>query len=167
MIYQSVFVSPIGKLQLFANHHALVAINLEKAKYPFEKTNVFLSLKTNLQQETNPILEQFKTELSHYFDGKLTRFTTPIVLLGSPFQIKVWQSLQQMPYGKTFSYREQAIAIEQPTAVRAVANANSRNHLPIIIPCHRVIGSNGKLTGFAGGLDVKQFLLDLENKMKI
>ena len=112
-------------------------------------------------------LRKLENELSLYFSGCLKTFTIPLEMVGTDFQKKVWEALLRIPYGKTISYLQQAINIDHPKAVRAVANANSRNKISILIPCHRVIGSNGKLTGYAGGIDRKQFLLNLEDKTRL
>ena len=101
-------------------------------------------------------------QLKEYFSGKRKKFDVPLVLPGTEFQLSVWQELQRIPFGETRSYQEQAIAINNPKAVRAVATANGDNRIAIIIPCHRVIGKNGKLTGYGGGIWRKQFLLNLE-----
>lgn len=114
---------------------------------------------------TSP-LRSIREELNAYFEGKLIDFKTPYQLMGSPFQQQVWQALCQIPYGETKSYKEQAISLEKPTAFRAVANANGANQLAIIIPCHRVISSDGTLGGYGGGLGVKQWLLEHEKKHK-
>lgn len=105
-----------------------------------------------------PYLEQFRA----YFAGELQRFTLPLAAQGTPFQQAVWQALCDIPYGETRSYRDIALAIGKPTAMRAVGAANGRNPLSIIVPCHRVIGRDGSLTGYAGGLPIKQALLKLE-----
>jgi methylated-DNA-[protein]-cysteine S-methyltransferase len=105
-----------------------------------------------------PVREQFL----EYFDGKRTRFDLPLAPHGTPFQLKVWTTLASIPYGETWSYRDLAIRIDAPKAVRAVGAANGRNPLPIVLPCHRVIGADGRLTGFGGGLPLKQFLLEHE-----
>jgi len=110
----------------------------------------------------NHILQRTEDELRRYFDGTLRDFTIPLTPKGTPFQQRVWQALLEIPYGTTRSYGEQARSIDEPEAVRAVARANGDNRIAIIIPCHRVIGANGKLTGYGGGLWRKQFLLDLE-----
>lgn len=102
-------------------------------------------------------------QLREYFDRKRTTFDLPLAPHGTPFQLAVWNELQRIPYGQTRSYREIAVAIGKPEAIRAVGAANGANPLPIVVPCHRVIGSNGSLTGFGGGLPVKRFLLDLES----
>ncbi len=103
-------------------------------------------------------------ELESYFDGKLTDFKTPLHLLGSPFQRLVWEELMRIPYGQTRSYMAQAEAIGKTTAYRAVANANGANQLAIVIPCHRIINSNGYLGGYAGGITRKQWLIDHEKR---
>ena len=110
----------------------------------------------------HPVLRETVRQLEGYFARELQEFDLPLVLRGTPFQIRVWRALQQIPYGQTRSYAEQARTIGAPDAVRAVGSANGRNPIPIVVPCHRVIGSNGKLTGFGGGLPLKRWLLDLE-----
>ncbi len=110
----------------------------------------------------HPLFDLLSMELKQYFAGKLTSFTIPLDLPGTQFQQHVWQVLQTIPFGKTRSYQQQAEAINNPKAVRAVAKANGDNRISIIIPCHRVIGKNGKLTGYGGGLWRKQRLLELE-----
>ena len=107
-------------------------------------------------------LRRLSDELAAYFDGRLTEFTVPISPRGTPFQERVWQELRRIPHGTTISYEELAARIGQPTAVRAVANANGQNRVNILIPCHRVIGKNGELTGYGGGLWRKRLLLDRE-----
>lgn len=113
--------------------------------------------------DTSPIQSIMK-ELANYFSGTLTQFKTPYRMFGSPFQQEVWQALCKIPYGQTKSYREQAIDLERPNAYRAVANANGTNQLAIIIPCHRIISSDGSLGGYGGGLAIKQWLIDHEKR---
>ena len=112
-------------------------------------------------------LAQIERELREYFDGARTTFDTPVALTGSPFQTRVWRALQDIPAGATRSYGQLAAAIGQPSAVRAVGRANGDNRLSIIVPCHRVIGADGALTGYGGGLARKQKLLDLERAARI
>jgi len=112
----------------------------------------------------HPLAEEARKQLQAYFDGKLWRFDLPLDLDGTPFQVRVWRALLEIPYGKTWSYRELAAHIGTPKAVRAVGAANGANPVAIVVPCHRVIGANGKLTGYGGGLPVKQMLLELEAK---
>jgi methylated-DNA-[protein]-cysteine S-methyltransferase len=108
------------------------------------------------------LIKKAAEQLNEYFDGKLKVFDLPLVLHGTDFQVKVWKALQKIPYGKTSSYGEIAAIIGNPKASRAVGMANNRNPISIIVPCHRVIGHNGSLTGYAGGLKLKQQLLELE-----
>lgn len=112
---------------------------------------------------TSPTLEQVARELGEYFAGQRQRFGVPLDLVGTPFQCRAWQALLAIPFGQTRSYASQARAIGQPTATRAVAAANGSNKISIVVPCHRVIGSDGSLTGFGGGLPRKRALLALEN----
>lgn len=114
----------------------------------------------------HPWLKQLSDELRAYFDGRLTEFTVPVAPRGTPFQERVWQELRRIPNGTTISYEELAARIGQPTAVRAVANANGQNRVNILIPCHRVIGKNGDLTGYGGGLWRKRQLLDHERSLR-
>ncbi|MEC7838662.1 MAG: methylated-DNA--[protein]-cysteine S-methyltransferase [Chlamydiota bacterium] len=107
----------------------------------------------------NGPINSIESEIDAYFSGKLQQFKTPIHMFGTPFQQKVWKALMQIPFGETKSYKELAEAIEKPTAFRAVAQANGKNQLAIIIPCHRVINSNGNLGGYGGGLSNKKSLL--------
>ena len=111
----------------------------------------------------HPLADQLECELREYFDGQRQRFGIPLDLVGTPFQRRVWQALLAIPYGSTWSYGQQARHIGQPSATRAVAAANGQNKISLIVPCHRVIGSNGTLTGYGGGLPRKQWLLALES----
>lgn len=112
--------------------------------------------------QTTELLSMATIQLDEYFQGKRTTFSLPFKLTGTPFQLTVWKELQNIPYGQTTSYKEIAQKINKPKAYRAIGMANNKNPLPIIIPCHRVIGSNGKLIGYAGGLKLKNYLLALE-----
>jgi O-6-methylguanine DNA methyltransferase len=109
-------------------------------------------------------LDQLRSELGDYFAGALSRFTVPLVVRGTPFQETVWQALLRIPFGKTRSYADVARTIGAAKASRAVGHANGQNRICILIPCHRVIASGGSLGGYGGGLDRKQFLLDLERR---
>lgn len=143
-------------------------------KYQFENISLYLvATETHLINiqftqpqkallQTTELLSMATIQLDEYFQGKRTTFSLPFKLTGTPFQLAVWKELQNIPYGKTTSYKEIAQKINKPKACRAVGMANNKNPLPIIIPCHRVIGSNGKLIGYAGGLNLKNYLLELE-----
>jgi AraC family transcriptional regulator of adaptative response/methylated-DNA-[protein]-cysteine methyltransferase len=112
---------------------------------------------------SHPHLEALNDQLDEYFSGKRKEFDLSLVLPGTPFQKKVWMGLQAIPYGATRSYKEQAEVIGSPRAVRAVARANGENRIVVLIPCHRVIGANGELVGYGGGVSRKQYLLELES----
>ena len=113
-------------------------------------------------QEDHPLLQQAAWQMMEYFDGKRKFFSLPLAPDGTEFQKMVWTSLQQIPYGKTVSYGELAKSLERPNAARAVGGACHQNPIVIVIPCHRVIGASGKLTGFGGGIELKKALLQLE-----
>jgi len=113
-----------------------------------------------------PPIYSIESELSQYFDGKLKKFKTPLFFLGSPFQRQVWEELKKIPYGETRSYADTAKAIGKPTAFRAVANANGANQLAIVIPCHRVINTDGGLGGYGGGITRKEWLVNHEKQGK-
>ena len=143
-------------------------------KYQFENISLYLvATETHLINiqftqpqkallQTTELLSMANIQLDEYFQGKRTTFSLPFKLTGTPFQLAVWKELQNIPYRQTTSYKEIAQKINKPKAYRAVGMANNKNPLPIIIPCHRVIGSNGKLIGYAGGLKLKNYLLELE-----
>lgn len=144
--------SPVGPLTLHSNGAALTGVEFDEPRYP---------LAPSPRGEDN-VLAQARRELDAYFAGKLRAFTVALAPSGTVFQRKVWMALRAIPYGATRTYGQQALAIGQPTAVRAVGLANGKNPISIIVPCHRVIGAGGSLTGFGGGLPRKKALLDLE-----
>ncbi len=114
----------------------------------------------------SPLLDKAKFELLEYFDGKRKEFTFPIFQESTPFMLSVWNELKNIPYGETRTYKDIAIAVNSPKAFRAVGNANNKNTIGIIVPCHRVIGSNKKMVGYASGIHRKEFLLNLEGAFK-
>lgn len=122
-------------------------------------------LNAEYEEGSSDIITQTISQLDEYFAGNRKEFSIPVVFTGSPFQCSVWKELMKIPYGSTISYAELARCIDNPKAVRAVASANATNPLSIFVPCHRVIGSNHKLTGYGGGLDAKQRLLALEARV--
>ena len=149
--------TPVGPLHLVSDERHLLTLAYEENWLLLKK--YFLEMK----QASSPVLEQVQTQLHAYFAGTLSRFQVPIRFAhGTEFQKKVWKSLAKIPYGETFSYQEHAQKLGMPTAIRAVANANGLNPISIILPCHRVIGKSGKLTGYVGGLEAKAFLLKTE-----
>ena len=148
--------APIGKLLLIGHKTALTQISFPETWKEKDIADCILD-KSNFIHVT--------TQLDEYFSGKRQQFTVPLDLIGTPFQKKVWRQLSSIPYGTTTNYGEVAKSINNPKGCRAVGMANGKNPIPIIIPCHRVIGKNGTLTGFGGGLDIKQQLLNLECKV--
>jgi methylated-DNA-[protein]-cysteine S-methyltransferase len=148
--------SPVGKLKLVASSNALVAILWER-----ERPNRVKLDAMNLDPR-HPVLIEAERQLTEYFSGTRTEFDLPLEPRGSEFQKKVWQALRRIPFGKTRSYLDLAKTVGSAKAVRAVGAANGMNPLSIVVPCHRVIGANGSLTGFAGGLEAKAKLLALE-----
>jgi methylated-DNA-[protein]-cysteine S-methyltransferase len=150
--------SPVGSLTLVANAKALVAILWPKD----DPKRVKLPAMT--RDDDHPILRKAEKELTEYFAGKRKRFTVALDFAGTDFQKRVWRALLEIPFGETRSYRDIARSLGKPSAMRAVGAANGRNPISIIAPCHRVIGANGALTGFAGGLKAKQALLTLETR---
>ena len=120
----------------------------------------------DIEQRSSSLLEKAERQLTEYFEGRRKNFDLPIELKGTDFQVKVWKALKKIPYGETKSYQEIAEEVASPKAFRAVGNANNKNPISIIIPCHRVIGKSGKLAGYGGGLDKKEYLLNLEKQFK-
>ena len=146
--------SPVGPLQLKAIDEGLTAINYMDDT-PSE----------SLDQHQHPVLTKAVDQLNEYFEGNRKSFDIPLVLAGTNFQQTVWKKLQKIPYGQTITYRELAANLGDPQKARAVAGANGLNPIPIIVPCHRVIGADNKLTGYSGGIEKKQFLLQLEGAL--
>ena len=151
--------SPIGCLELLATDSALCGLNwAHQHARPQNRNN-----DSGLDGRSR-ILEQASEELQLYFEGKLQVFAVPCAPEGTPFQRQVWSVLETISWGKTLTYKTVANTLNKPSAARAVGTAIGKNPLPIFIPCHRVVGSNGSLTGFSGGIDIKRKLLALENK---
>ncbi|RDV26836.1 methylated-DNA--[protein]-cysteine S-methyltransferase [Alteromonas aestuariivivens] len=147
-VYNQFFTSPCGVLEVVADDRGVTAVR-------------FVEHQPDRSCES-PITQRTCTQLQEYFSGARHSFDVPLAAKGTDFQERVWQQLTRIQYGHTASYADIANCIDNPTAVRAVGMANGRNPIAIIVPCHRVIGSNGTLTGYAGGLARKQFLLELE-----
>lgn len=152
MSISALYESPCGPLTLISNGAALTDLQFENPRYAYKPA----------PSGSDSILEQARRQLDAYFAGTLRAFDLPLAPQGTPFQQRVWQALIAIPYGVTRSYGQQAAAIGSPQASRAVGLANGRNPISIIIPCHRVIGANGSLTGYGGGMARKQLLLELE-----
>jgi methylated-DNA-[protein]-cysteine S-methyltransferase len=151
--------SPVGELTLVANESALAAILWENDK----PTRVRLGPMREIASA--PILNETEQQLNEYFAGTRTRFELALNFVGTEFQRKVWAALLTIPFGETRSYSDIALQIGNANAVRAVGAANGKNPISIVAPCHRVIGKSGDLTGFAGGVETKKILLDLERRI--
>jgi len=154
MLFYKTMKSPIGELTLVASENALVALYVNDELMP-KKVNA-------LKDVHHKILVLTETQLIEYFSGERKNFDLPLSPEGTEFQNKAWNALTKIPYGQVWSYGKQATYLKNPKGQRAVGGANGKNPIPVIIPCHRVIGSTGKLTGFSGGMDMKVFLLKLE-----
>ncbi len=150
--------TPVGRLRLVASEKGLAAI-----LWPKDNPRR-VPLGDLVEDTTNPFLIQTEAELTEYFAGKRNAFTVRLDFNGTGFQKSVWQALLTIPFGETRSYGQIAVQLGKPSASRAVGAANGKNPISIIAPCHRVIGTNGKLTGFAGGLETKAHLLALEDE---
>ena len=155
-LFYKEMVSPVGKLKLIASANALVAVLWERERLDRVR------LETAKPDPHHPTLCEAERQLAEYFAGKRTRFDLPLDPRGTQFQKKIWQALREIPFGQTRSYLDLAKAAGSPRAARAVGAANGKNPLSIVVPCHRVIGADGKLTGFAAGLEIKAKLLALE-----
>ncbi len=148
--------SPVGPLLLAGNDGALCYVSFAGKKGAVRPHR-------DWAENAKPFAEVIR-QLRAYFRGELEEFDVPLNMIGTPFQLRVWESLREIPYGETRSYGEVARRIGKPDAVRAVGTANGSNPIPIIVPCHRVIGSDGSLTGYGGGLSIKEKLLALESR---
>lgn len=153
--------TPIGSIIIEENGAAITALYLDKDEDKDEKTTSPQSSSCPQCPQT-PLLQEAQKQLNEYFAGTRKKIELPIHLQGTKFQQKVWKALQQIPYGETRSYGEIAASIGNPKASRAIGGANNKNPIMIIVPCHRVIGADGSLVGFGGGLPAKKYLLDLE-----
>ena len=155
-VFYTTFESPVGPLLLAGDSNALRLVSFESSKHAAPP-------RPDWNQNGAAFAEVIR-QLQAYFRGELEEFDVPLAMEGTEFQIRVWNALRTIPYGETISYAQLARRIGNPKAVRAVGLANGSNPIPIIVPCHRVIGSDGSLTGFGGGLSTKKKLLELENK---
>jgi len=156
MTYHTYISSPLGAILLTADDHGLTGISFQDSRGARKPPRGSI--------ESAARFKEAARQIGAYFRGELKDFNLPLSFGGTEFQRRVWKALCDIPYGKTISYRELAKRVGKPTAWRAVGAANGRNPLPIVVPCHRVIGSDGRLTGYYGGLHLKEYLLKLEGK---
>ena len=153
-MFYTTFDSPIGELLLTGDGRGLQRLSMQLAPRP-------VAIDPLWERDERSFTE-VREQLEQYFDGARREFEVELDLIGNPFELRVWDALLEIPYGETVSYGHIATELGQPSAARAVGLANGRNPVALIVPCHRVIGSDGSLTGYGGGLERKQFLLDLE-----
>jgi methylated-DNA-[protein]-cysteine S-methyltransferase len=150
--------SPVGDIVIYATDAALIALFIDDQKHQ-------IAYEAETARGAHAILDSAERDLRAYFKGD-REVRTPMTMNGTPFQMKVWRALTTIPYGETWSYGQLAKKVGSPDAVRAVGTANSRNKISILVPCHRVIGADGSLTGYAGGIENKKWLLDHEAKQR-
>jgi len=163
MFHTTTMSSPVGELRLIAGDNGLRAI-----LWGAEDAERIASIDdAELIEESTPVLDAAVTQLAEYFAGTRREFDLPLDPADTPFQQQAWRVLRTIPYGETISYGQQAKQLGDSNKARAVGAANGKNPLSIVVPCHRVVGSNGHLTGFAGGLDVKSWLLDHEHQPRL
>jgi len=159
MIFETTVESPVGALRLFATDEGLRAVLWPRNDYEQMRFQT-----EPVERAKQSVLVRAASQLEEYFAKRRRVFDVPLDPVGTPFQLQAWLHLCNIPYGTTRTYGEQAAAMGRPSAARAVGAANGRNPLSIFVPCHRVIGADGSLTGFAGGLEIKRFLLALEGE---
>ncbi len=164
MYYSLIIPSPLGDIMTIANDSHLLMLEFTDSKELAKKISIIVNSHSLpiMSHEHHPILFHVKKELDEYFAWTRKNFTLPLKVSGTDFQMKAWEALQNIPFGETRSYEDEAIMIGNPKAVRAIWGANHHNHIVIIIPCHRVIGKSGKLVGYGGGLTRKVWLLEHE-----
>lgn len=153
-------MSPAGRLQLKADEKNLFVLHFVNNDPQQERDEIRLD-----DLPDNPVISTTVIQLKEYFEGSRLSFSVPLHPEGTDFQVRVWNKLQQIPYARTITYQQLAVNLGDPKCIRAAGTANGRNPIAIIIPCHRVIGSNGSLVGYGGGMWRKQFLLSLENRI--
>ena len=165
MIKTTTIETPIGEMAAASTREGICLIEFnDRLNLDTEFEDIAWMFNTTAEHGSNKHLRMLKKQLKEYFKGKRKEFSLSLITPGTEFQQTVWNTLRKIPYGTTISYMEQAKSINNPGAVRAVASANGSNRIAIIIPCHRVIGSDGSLIGYGGGLERKKWLIDHERK---
>lgn len=164
VIYMTEISTPLGPMLAGATSKGICVLEFNnRIRLDKELTDLQQLLNAVIIPGRNHFSDQVETELREYFEGKRKTFSVPLHIPGNEFSQSVWKTLQEIPYGETWSYKQQAEVMNNPKAIRAIATTNGRNRLAIIIPCHRVIGSNGTMTGYAGGIEKKKWLLKFES----
>ena len=163
VVYFETIDSTMGPLVIGATDKGVCLLEFsDPARIQRQLSSLQRSLGAQLERTGHPLLETLRTQLQEYFEGRRRLFDLPLDYRGTPFQIRVWQTLLEIPYGQTWSYKQLAVRAGDPEGSRAVGTANGQNRIAIVIPCHRVVNLNGSLGGYGGGLQRKQALLDLE-----
>ena len=158
-VWYTLLDTPCGALCIAGTTQGLTRVEFQDGERPVRPQPDW--------REDQGVLDEAREQLQAYFEGRRQRFTLPVAPEGTPFQQRVWQELQEIPWGTTTTYREIAEHLGQPAAVRAVGHANGRNPIAIVIPCHRVVGADGRLTGYAGGIATKRRLLQHEGALLV
>lgn len=167
-LYRATISTPLGDMNAYAVDSGVVILQFADDKKSFEKelSEVMTHFDAELcDDERSEHLDLLAEELSAYFRGALTRFTVKLELCGTDFQRRTWLQLMEIPYAERWSYKQQAEAMGLPKSIRPMASANGRNRIAILIPCHRVVGSDGSLTGYSAGVERKRYLIDMENSV--
>lgn len=164
-IYMIEILTPLGPMLAGATSEGICLVEfVNRIKLEEEFIELQKLLNAKILAGRNKHLNQLENELQEYFKGNLKSFSVPLHTPGNEFSQSVWKTLQEIPYGKTITYKEQAELMDNPKAIRAIASTNGKNRLAIVIPCHRVIGSNGTMTGYAAGIEKKKWLLRFERE---
>lgn len=164
-LYSRQLKTPVGAMTAWAGDDGLYLFDFEyRTMLPQIQQRVLTYFKATVSEGDHPVFGLLETQLADYFTGSLQAFNLPLQLAGSPFQIGVWKGLMDIPFGKVRTYKQQSVLHGDEKAIRAVASANGANGIAIIVPCHRVVGTNGSLTGYGGGLHRKKWLLDHEQR---
>jgi AraC family transcriptional regulator of adaptative response/methylated-DNA-[protein]-cysteine methyltransferase len=167
MIYSTTIETPIGQMLACSSQKGICLLEFTNMKtINQDLRTISKTLDAEIVEESNSHLEILRHELTEFFTGRLKKFSSALHLTGTPFQQTVWEEVKKITFGTTVSYSNLADTLQNPLGIRAIAQVNARNKIYIVIPCHRVIASSGKLTGYGGGLWRKQFLLDLEMGQK-
>lgn len=159
MFHRAVVDAPFGPLTLVASDLGLRYVMFDHDAHPKPLQNL------DIVDASHPVLDDACTQVEEYLDGSRRAFDVPLDLVGTEFQVAAWRALADVPYGRTASYAQQAASIGRPKATRAIGAANGRNPVAVVLPCHRIIGADGSLTGFGGGLPVKTWLLEHERRI--
>ncbi|MEI7580448.1 MAG: methylated-DNA--[protein]-cysteine S-methyltransferase [bacterium] len=166
-LYKEVFTTPLGEMVAASDDHSLYCVAFsDQPQLERRIAAVATKLGCTVSERSSPVLQKLREELAQYFAGDRTTFSLPVAAVGTVFQQAAWDALQQIPYGKTVTYSQQAAVMGMPLAVRAVANANAANMCALIVPCHRVITKAGAVCGYNGGVWRKQWLLEHEKRVR-